>query len=259
MRRGILIAGIIVLVIGVLIVVGGYVAESASQSSAMPGYPDYLSQTPTAIGGVHESVSWSGESPGASVYLTDGTPSCPATSGTVVAQGTGASGSFSASLSSGTTYALYSCNGSASGSVSTSTTGISILVLIGIVLAVLGAIVALVGARARPKTRPAPSEVPVEAAPSEEPSAYFVPKPMTAQEAGSASTGTTPIGTRPEPPTPAQFMPAYDPGASGATASGPGGARPNRTCNYCGTVNESWITNCRKCKRPLASTSTGGG
>ncbi|MCI4351505.1 MAG: hypothetical protein L3K15_08350, partial [Thermoplasmata archaeon] len=28
-------------------------------------------------------------------------------------------------------------------------------------------------------------------------------------------------------------------------------------CGFCGTPNEPWITQCRKCKRPLSSTGKG--
>ncbi len=252
MRRGILIAGIVVVAVGLLLLILAFAVQATPSSSAMPVYPSYLSVSSTAIGGVSLSVSWSGASPGTTVYLTDNTPSCPSPT-SVVATGQGASGSLSAKLSSGTTYALFACSDPAGGSLSTTTTGISPLVLIGILVAVVGAVVAVLGVRARPKVA-APAAAPEEESAGPAASPYVVPRPMTAQEAGAASSGNTPVGTRPEPPEPVRFMPAYDPGSPSGAAASSGGARPSRTCVFCGTVNESWITNCRKCKRPLSST-----
>ncbi|MHB8351252.1 MAG: hypothetical protein ACYDFT_00930 [Thermoplasmata archaeon] len=254
MRRGILIAGIVVLVIGILLLVLSFAVQASPQSTSMPVYPNYLSLTPTTIGSASVTVSWSAASAGTTVYLTFGTPTC-ANPSSVVGQCRGASGSFSASLSPGNTYALYACSDAAGGSLSTTTSGFSILGIIGIVVAVVGAIVAVVGVRARPKVATSTSAAPEENA-APEASPYFVPRPMTAQEAGSASTGTTPIGMQEGAQEPARFMPAYDPGSPKppSTAPAPGEARPSRTCVFCGAVNESWITNCRKCKRPLSST-----
>lgn len=243
------------LVIGVLLLLVAFGLQAAPQTTNLPVLPSYLSITPTAIGGTSVTISWSAASPQTIVYLTSGTPSCvgPAS---VVGTGSGASGSFTASLSSGTTYALYACSPTTSGSLSTTTVGLTYLAVIGIVVTIVGAIVAVLGFRARPKAVAPASSPPSDESAEPEAAPYTVPRPMTAQEAGSASTGTTPVGMRQDPPEPVRFMPAYDPGPTNPSASAPAGGtpRPSRTCVFCGTVNESWITNCRKCKRPLSST-----
>lgn len=151
MRRGIVIGGIVLVIIGLLAVGGGYAIGSASTTVTTPaGSVETL--TPSTIGGGSISVSWTGAAAGDTIYLMSGTATCSGPSG-VVAKGTGASGSFSASLSSGTTYSLYACSGAspAGATFTYSFSGISTLMLIGIVLAVVGALLLVAGFVAKPK------------------------------------------------------------------------------------------------------------
>jgi uncharacterized membrane protein len=251
MRRGIFIAGIAVLVVGVLLLALGYFLVSAQQSVTIP-IGSALQLTPTGIGSGSLSVSWSGAPAATKLYLTSAQPACPNPSG-VLGNGSGASGSFSASLSSGSSYWLFICGTAQSVPVTYSVSGISYLMLIGIVLAILGAVIAALGVRARPKVVPMMEEPMAEAEPGELPP-YVVPPPITPEMAPSAPTPTV-IGVRAQPPEPTRFMPASEPTAN-TMAPRAGGARANVTCSFCGTVNEPWITNCRKCKRPLSSTGT---
>jgi hypothetical protein len=265
MRRGLFIAGVVVLVLGLLIFVGDY-AYISQPSTVTVGGGSVDELTPSGVGATQLSVSWSGGSSNTEVYLTTSTPSCP-NSGSNVATGSGASGSFSASLASGSTYGLYFCTGgavssSSSISVTTTATGFTWFMVIGIAIAVIGAIIAVLGYRAEPKARPVEEEAPAEGMVGlmGAPTPYAVPPPMTPETSSSGGPGTekTVIGDRIPPPEPPRFMPASEPEEPSAT-SGPapsGAARPNRTCAKCGTVNEPWVTNCRKCKRPLASTGT---
>ncbi|GEM_PF-1954716 len=209
MRKGLVVVGIVLLLLGALMLGYGY---TATQTSAVP--PGACLQiTPTSIGSDPVTISWSGGDSSTTVTLYSASSDCSST--TVVASGTGASGSFTATLASGSTYGIETTG---SVNVTVANHGLSILELLGALLLVIGVILAVFGARAKPKNRPAP----VAAAPSGETG-------TVAAEGGSE-------------------MPA--PAAAGTAAGG----RPPRVCNYCGTSNDPWLTNCRQCKRPLATT-----
>jgi uncharacterized membrane protein len=173
MRRKLFIGGIVLLILGLLLVLIGVVVQNTATSVAIPaGSADQLS--PSSIGGSSFSATWSGATATTTVYLVSGTPSCTSPQG-VVAQGTGASGSLSASLSSGSTYQLYACSaGLAVGlNVSWTATGLSILMVIGIVLALVGVVVAALGMMGKPKDAPADmgSETPADEPPADPPAA----------------------------------------------------------------------------------------
>ena len=154
MRRGLAIGGIVLIVIGVALFGGGYaLISSGTTETASAG--QVLSLTPTTVGSSTVSVSWSGAPAGATVYLMTGSPTCTSPSGVVV-QGSGSSGSFSASVSPGTTYALYACSGTspAGASFTYSSSGLTYLMVIGIVLAVVGLLLLVLGARRRIEAAP---------------------------------------------------------------------------------------------------------
>jgi hypothetical protein len=161
MRRGLFIGGIVLLLIGVALIGVGYYVNSASTSQTVPA-GSVLSLTPSTIGSDSLSVSWSNAPTNTTVYLTTGTPVCATTPGGVVTSGTGTSGSFTASLSSGTTYNLYACsNGNgATADITYSATGFTYLMLIGIILAVVGALLMVLGLRGKPKAAPPPAVAP---------------------------------------------------------------------------------------------------
>jgi eukaryotic-like serine/threonine-protein kinase len=259
MRRGLFIGGVALLVVGLLLVVVSFALQAMPTTEQIPA-GSAAEITPTGVGGASLAVSWSGGDATTQTYLVSGTPACGSPSN-VVAHGSGASGSFSASITSGTTYYLYACHSLAGVSTyetaqfSYSATGISILVLVGIVLAVIGAVLSVLGFRGQPKMRPAEESVEEAGGAESEPaSAYAVPAPMMPESPPASQ--SAPIGSRAEPAPPPRFMPASpSTGAPAATAPGTK-ARPSLTCSYCGAVNEAWITNCRKCKRPLSSTGS---
>lgn len=160
MRRGLTIAGIVVLIIGVLLIGVGY-AVNAMGTTTDVSAGRVLTLTPQTIGSASVQISWSGAPSGATVYLVSGTPTCSSPSG-VIAQGSGATGSFGTTLSSGTTYSLYACNGG-SGAAATfvySSTGLTYLIVIGIVVAVIGAILLVLGARAKKTSASVPPAAP---------------------------------------------------------------------------------------------------
>lgn len=154
MRRGLVIGGVVLLVIGILVAGGGYALNAGSSQTIIPAGSAFVI-SPTGVSGGPFSGSWSGAPAGTTVYITTNQGSCISPSG-VVAKSTGANGTISATLSIGTTYYVFAC---ASGSPTTITmtytySGVSYFIVIGIVLAVLGVILLVIGARAKPK-RPA--------------------------------------------------------------------------------------------------------
>ncbi len=127
---------------------------------------------------------------------------------------------------------------------------------------VVAAIVAVVLVRRR---RPAPPASDAAEAPSEEVyttrsrdvprtqvTVKDAPGPAPA-EADAPVEADVPTGPRyfesPASSTPARPTPPPAPVTPPA-----GGARANLVCPHCGTVNEPWLDNCRKCRRPLHST-----
>src|SRR5271170_1141362 len=99
MRKGLLIAGIVVLVVGAALIGLGL---SSSITTAVPAGA-CLNLTPTSIGSDPVTISWNGVS-STSIVTLSSTGDCSPT--TVIASGTGASGSFTATLTSGTTYGI---------------------------------------------------------------------------------------------------------------------------------------------------------
>jgi uncharacterized membrane protein len=149
MRRGVVIGGVVLVVIGLLMVTGGYLLASASANAVIPAGSE-LSISPSGATGGTFSGSWSNATSGTTVYIVTGTASCVSPTG-VVAKSGGASGSISASLSVGTTYQIYACALGSPSAVTLTYTyiGLSWLMVIGIVLAVIGIILIVMGARVR--------------------------------------------------------------------------------------------------------------
>jgi uncharacterized membrane protein len=148
--RGLRIGGIVLIILGIILVGLSVAVQESPTSVAIPaGSADVLSPPSTSLGSASFSVSWTGAAGGTEVYLVTGTPSCSGTPGGLVASGSGSSGSFTATLQSGTSYELYGCDGgSPEGlSVSWTATGLSLLLIIGIVVAVLGVLLLVLGTR----------------------------------------------------------------------------------------------------------------
>lgn len=209
MRKGWLIGGIVLLVIGAIITAVAF--SGSTQSESLPS-GSCLVLTPATVGSDSVDFSWSGGSSGTTIELVDNCNSL-----NVLQSGGGSSGSFSYSLASGTTYGLANIGGG-SPSVTLTQHGITILELIGIVLLVLGVLLAVVGAIRKPRMRPAMA--------AED-------SPTTMEPAAEGDTMAAPVA---------------------APSPTPGTERARRICNYCGASNDPWLTNCRSCKRPLAST-----
>lgn len=230
MRRGLLIVGIILLVIGLILVVLPFLQ---STSYNIPQYPSSTTVTPQIVGSGSLTVSWNGASSNTHVVVF------PCNGGTCSAQSTplvnqsGASGSFSFNVQGGSSYAITEFGSAAPVPATITVGGLSYGQLAGIALLIVGVALALVGARSRSRSI-APEE---PSAPVERPAPEATATPVAAS-----------------PPVPEVIY-----GSDASTAAPPSASsaagRPSRTCGNCGTVNEPWITNCRKCKRPLASTS----
>ncbi|MHB1435102.1 MAG: hypothetical protein ACYCPN_04490 [Thermoplasmata archaeon] len=155
MRRGLVIGGVVLLVIGILVAGGGYALNAGRSKAAIPA-GQVLVISPTGLSGGPFSGSWSGAPGGTTVYITTHRGSCLAPSG-VVATSSGSNGSVSVTLSIGTTYYVFACDLGTPTTITMTYTynGLSYFVFSGIVLAVLGGILLGVGAAAKPKSPPA--------------------------------------------------------------------------------------------------------
>lgn len=148
MRRGIVIGGVVLVVVGLLLVVAGYELNAAGTTTTAPG-GSAIEISPKTIGDTTLSVSWTGVPASGTVYLISGSPTCASTPSGIIAQASGDSGSLSGTLSPGTTYSLYACNGGngATATFTYSASGLSILMVVGIVLAIVGLVLLALGFR----------------------------------------------------------------------------------------------------------------
>ncbi|MCI4336409.1 MAG: hypothetical protein L3K17_04330 [Thermoplasmata archaeon] len=177
--------------------------------------------------------------------------------------------SNAASASSTVTLVVSSSGSSGNnGGGALSTTDLLLIVVIVVIAAI--AVIALATRRkgpapARPARRPPPppdeeeeepageSEPPSEPeAPGEmimpppQPERPIIPVAAAAPMNNPSAPGAGAIEGEPER--------QYYTGSNVEAASTAGSQRPSLVCPKCGTVNESWLTNCRKCKRSLFST-----
>lgn len=220
MRKGLLVSGIVVLVLGAALAAYGFTFLN-SQAETVPAYPSYAEFSVPSIGSASVTISWSGAPSGTTVDVYRCSTGCASSEG-FTASGSGSSGSVSFTAAQGQTYEIYAQGASSGVPATVKVTAISILDLIGIVLIVLGAVLVLLGAVMKARApRPAAAEESM---------------PVAADAGADADTMVM-------APPPAQ-----------PTAAPVAGQRPPITCSYCGTVNEPWLTNCRKCKRPLTTT-----
>jgi ribosomal protein L40E len=222
MRKGLLITGIILLLIGVVSIAYPMVV---GESVSIPDLPSEASPIPPLVGSGAYTVTWSGGTGETHVVLYQCVSSACSTIGPILANESGASGSFTVTLAAGTTYALFEYGTPISVSGTAMDRGITPLVLAGIVLIVIGALVA--GLAVLPSRRRA--ERPVPALP-------VMPPEM--------------------PPSPAEVDQGTIQAAIPAAAQPTAGKRANLKCAHCGAWNEPWLTNCRKCQRTLTSTSS---
>src|ERR1700691_3508212 len=106
------ILGVIVVVIGIVVLCLGFTSLFAQSVTAYPtGGTAVATVMPTILGGGSLDVSWSGAGAGTVVTLYDCGSVCPGTQAQIDAlhqagSGSGGSGSFTASVTGGTTYAL---------------------------------------------------------------------------------------------------------------------------------------------------------
>lgn len=257
MRKGILVVGVIVALLGVGLLLLGLAGLSTSTSMPSPQTHQVLQITPGLVGSGSATLTWSGANSSFrfSVYQCSDSSCNSQASSTPLAEGAGASGSTSFDVSGGTTYAIVVTSLVTSNSVpvTIALSGISVAELLGIIVLALGAVVAVLGflLKAKPKRVAA-------AAPAPEP--MFVTKPFTgSQEASVTSVAPPPV--RVEPRHEGSEKPVFfeQPEGEAAAATGPSGPtpgsnRPPITCSHCGTLNEPWLVNCRKCRRPLSRT-----
>ena len=258
MRRGIFYAGIGVIVLGILIIVLALVAGTISTTIPVQA-AGQLTFSPNMIGSGTVTLSWSGASSAFRLQVYQCTDSsCTHWQSAPLANGAGSSGSVSFGANGGDYYVVVAQGNANAIPASLLVSGLTLLVLVGIILAIVGGVVGFLGFRMKPKPRPVAAAAPE--APKHVP---FSTRPFTDVQEGVASDWTPEHSERvrhdqPEPTGPVFFKPVHEEGeiyqAKPEAAAPQAGARPSVTCSYCGTVNESWILNCRTCRRPLSST-----
>jgi hypothetical protein len=282
MRRGLFIVGVVLLVVGAILFGWAFFTFASNSSQTVPNIQSQSIETltpPPGFGTYTFSASWSGAPASTTVYVVPcSTADCSTVAiGGAIASGSGSSGSLSASMSPGTTYAIFAAQSSGPATPVTVTyhfSGFTDLMLIGVIVLVLGLVIAVIGARLSPRVVPvavtttteeetpsapaAPYAIPAKITPSSTNSAPSTPaaRPATPPPTPKAAAAPPAEEEEPAPPTTPRFMPASAASDGTASPTSRTGSRPDRTCTFCGTVNEPWITNCRKCKRPLASTGT---
>jgi hypothetical protein len=228
MRKGLVIVGVILLIIGVL--AAGLTFQQTSNVTVPPG-PSSETATLGSVTAGSMMVSWSG---GSSATVIDVFSGAGCQTGSPLASGSGASGSLTLSVSSGATYSLCTTAG---GSVSATIQidGFVPLTFIGIVLAAVGAFLIVIGVLARPHVRAAPAEV-----------GSAAPAAPSQPSGGSSSDMHAPRDTTDQ----GHIMEA--------APAAPEVAQGNRAmikCASCGTLNEPWLHNCRWCQRALTTTA----
>ena len=231
MRKGLVIVGVILLIVGVI--AAGFTYQQTTDLQ-IPQSPNASVATLGSVTAGTITVNWNSGSSNTVVKACQcADPSCGSL-GSVVGSGTGGSGSFSFSASSGATYAFASNSAGVSGSVVID--GFVPLTFIGIALAGVGAFLLVVGAMARPRHRPAPTPM-MEPTPAA--------GPMGSSRAPLMGTPTS--GSEEE-----MVMPPM--AAEPSPAAGSSNPAQMIKCASCGTLNEIWLHNCRWCKRPLTTT-----
>lgn len=150
MHRGLLTGGITLVVVGLLLLGGDYALQLEPTSAYVPAGQG-LKLNPAVVGSVGVSLGWSGGTSGTTVYLILGSSafSCPPSSS--LTSGTGASGTLTATLHSGTLYTLFACTaGSVSAiTVTYTSNGFTYIMAVGAALAVVGAVLLWLGRRHR--------------------------------------------------------------------------------------------------------------
>jgi hypothetical protein len=226
MRKGLVIVGAILLVIGIL------AAGLTFQQSSSVTVPPTPSAETAVLGSVTDGsmmVSWSGGASSTVLAVYSGTSCGP---GSPLASGSGASGSLTLSVSAGATYSFCTTAGPAV-SATIQIDGFVPITFIGIILAAIGAFLLVMGIMSRPRVRSAPAAVDTPPSPAWSPSQSSAP---TASAAAPGDQGSI-MQAAPSAPEVAQ------------------GNRPMLKCASCGTLNEPWLHNCRWCQRALTTTA----
>lgn len=158
MRKGLFVVGVVLLVIGVG-VAGASVWANQTPTSRHLNPGDVWQLTANSVGPMSFTMKWSAAGSGAAVYLTSVNPtlgSCGGTPSGVVANGTGDTGSMTATLTAGTTYYAFACAGGIFDGAQMSYTSLAItfLLLGAIILAVIGVVLLAVSLRAKRASTP---------------------------------------------------------------------------------------------------------
>lgn len=144
-------AGAAIAVVGLLVVIAGVALSfvGANQSTAAG---QVYSFTPDALGPALLTVTWSGVPASSNVTLASGPPASPEfrylcqSQPNEVASGSGSSGTLRATVTGGSEYSVYVCNGifGVVATIGSSVVGLTPVVAVGFALAVAGGALAAI-------------------------------------------------------------------------------------------------------------------
>ena len=193
MRKGVVVAGIVVVIIGALLLLVALFATSTSESIPNPSTGEAVTFSPNFIGSGTVSLSWSdgGSQFRFSVYQCTSSDCSNPKSTAPIANGAGNSGSVSFSATGGQYYIIVVTAAQAGGNAIPVTVslsgGLTPLLLIGIIVLALGALIALFGYRAKAKPKVVYED---DVAPKRD-SFVTTSKPFTGVQQGPAATATS--------------------------------------------------------------------
>ena len=156
MRKGLLVGGIVLLILGVA--AAGfftYLGQVPVSTNIKASHAGELSLSALDIGPQSATVTWSNALSSDTIYVTTSNPLTCSNPANQLAKGTGASGSFSLTFTPGTNYYIFDCSQSgtlAPVSISYTTLGINALTIGGIFFVVVG--VVLIAVARKPKSTP---------------------------------------------------------------------------------------------------------
>ncbi len=154
MRRGHVVAGVVLLITGALLILVFLLPTSPTTVGLTSS--EQVQLVDTRYTATTLSVSWTGQPIGTTVYLESGSPVCPPPNSVLVNSGRGASGAFSARLDPGYTYYLYACSGTTEIAVTLTfaqSGGVHPGQLLGGLFAVVGAVLLVLGLRRERRVR----------------------------------------------------------------------------------------------------------
>jgi hypothetical protein len=147
--------GGVAIVAGLLLL---FLSVSIQTTPTTVAVPAGQADTPgsNVVGTAMLTATWSGGDPSTSFYVVTGTPTCRGTPSGMLAEGSGANGTLSTSIPSGSSYSMYACLGGSGEAITVSwtATGYSLLGVAGGVGLIGGALILIAEFLSMAKIKP---------------------------------------------------------------------------------------------------------